>query len=766
MASSTGVEISPETDSKTLNTSSPSFSEAFPQPKDLALLFKDLTCHSSSPSAPLLSHVSGYVRKGGITALLGASGSGKSLLLRLLAGRETLLKSSGHCYSVSSELFPFVGPSGIGFVGQEDSQLLGELTPREVLRFHATLGSQAGHRNSQEIEEDVQKILNGLSIQKVADNAIGTVIVRGLSGGEKRRVSVGAVLASRPFVMMIDEPTSGLDGSVAFTVIESIKKLAQDNGIGIMLTIHQPSSRILELFDDLIVLEEGRTIYSGPTRLSVDHFASSGFPCPSSYTPTDHFLAVTKTSSSQLFTAYEKSSINSTVTHLQTSGQGKNDHQVIFAAPLWKQVAMIMQRNLQIAMRDVTLQYLQMVLTAMFAFMVGAVFWSLPRFIGPRLQDESNGLVWLVFIAAFLQIFKVYHLYTNIERARDEKANQLYSSTAWTVSSFMNSAMFAFLVYVPTLMIGFGMMSYPNDSAGVVIFALFLTALTSESLLELICHFCTSLPTAILISQGFLVILCVFTGGAFIRWSSLGFWVWLSDFSLFTYASRAMIIKVFRDLIFACPSQYLTSASPPSCSFQGINYPCQGSALAADGSCSVNGSTTLALFQGVTQTDEFFQLGMLIVLMAGFRIINAILFDMPISEIFNKFSFLISSSSAGKSAATFSSNDSSVGGAVRVDVGGAPIALERGASLNRVSDLESLKLTFQNVNLNIGSKSGKLIIDNLCGEARSGRVLAVMGPSGSGKVSSLLFMIVLLLSCDRFPRCSSSTIHFLCLLLF
>ena len=389
---------------------------SFTLPSDCLLTFTDLNARTgANDAAPLLSNVSGYVRRGGLTAVLGSGASGKSLLLRLLCGREPLLRTSGslrlasHTLPLNSHPLP-----PIGFVGQEDTSLLGELTPRDVLSLNAHLGS-ASHRTQAEQDAVTDDVIRGLNLTSVQSNVIGTVLRRGLSGGEKRRVSVGAVLASRPAVLCLDEATSGLDAAVAYTVIMAIKALAQADGIGVMLTIHQPSARILTLCDDLLLLHAGHVVYCGPTDLAVPHFATLGFPCPPMTTPTDHFLDVVRNAQGapQVFVeGYEQSELyrdlhgqlTSVSTEKGTAGGPGVQRQM---APFHRQVQELLRRNMQVATKDVSLYYLQCMLASGFAFMTGAVFWMLPRVIGHRMSDISNGLVWMTFITSYLQIFKV-----------------------------------------------------------------------------------------------------------------------------------------------------------------------------------------------------------------------------------------------------------------------------------------------------------------------------------------------------------------------
>ncbi|RNA32544.1 white-like isoform X1 [Brachionus plicatilis] len=113
--------------------------------------------------------------------------------------------------------------------------------------------------------------------------------MKGLSGGEKRRLSYASEVVNLPPLLFCDEPTSGLDSSMAQSLIESMRKLA-DNGKTIICTIHQPSSQIFKLFDSLILLTEGRLAYIGPRYHAPNFFASIGYRVPNFFNPADHYI--------------------------------------------------------------------------------------------------------------------------------------------------------------------------------------------------------------------------------------------------------------------------------------------------------------------------------------------------------------------------------------------------------------------------------------------------------------------------------------------
>ena len=138
-------------------------------------------------------------------------------------------------------------------------------------------------------------IVSGLGLSHVASNRIGTPIQRGISGGQKRRVTIGCSLVTLPRVLFLDEPTSGLDISTAYEVMKAIKNLAKQHNIAVLATIHSPNWEIFDLFDRTILLARGQTMYNGSVDGVASYFESLGHPCPNFTNPADHMMGLVST---------------------------------------------------------------------------------------------------------------------------------------------------------------------------------------------------------------------------------------------------------------------------------------------------------------------------------------------------------------------------------------------------------------------------------------------------------------------------------------
>jgi ABC-type multidrug transport system ATPase subunit len=235
----------------------------------------------------LLDNISGEAREGEIMAVLGASGSGKSTLIDALANR--IVKESLHGSvtlngeSLDSNLLKVIS----AYVMQDDL-LYPMLTVEETLMFAAEFRLPRS-LPTKEKKKRVQALIDQLGLRNAANTIIGDEGHRGVSGGERRRVSIGVDIIHDPIVLFLDEPTSGLDSTSAFMVVKVLQRIAQSGSV-VVMSIHQPSYRILGLLDSLLFLSRGQTVYYGPPGALPSFFDDFGKPIPGNENPTEFAL--------------------------------------------------------------------------------------------------------------------------------------------------------------------------------------------------------------------------------------------------------------------------------------------------------------------------------------------------------------------------------------------------------------------------------------------------------------------------------------------
>ncbi|KAG0454350.1 hypothetical protein HPP92_025654 [Vanilla planifolia] len=235
----------------------------------------------------ILNGVTGMVCPGEMLAMLGPSGSGKTTLLTALGGRLHVKSLSGKV-TYNGQPFSAAVRRRTGFVSQDDV-LYPHLTVMETLVFTALL-RLPGTLSRAERAQQARLVVSELGLDRVANSQVGGARVRGISGGEKRRVSIGQEMLLNPSLLLLDEPTSGLDSTTAQRIVGTLRRLAADGRRAVVVTIHQPSSRLYHMFDKVILLSEGCPIYHGSAADAIAYFAALGFSTPTAVNPAELLL--------------------------------------------------------------------------------------------------------------------------------------------------------------------------------------------------------------------------------------------------------------------------------------------------------------------------------------------------------------------------------------------------------------------------------------------------------------------------------------------
>ena len=228
----------------------------------------------------ILRDVSGMAGPGGVFAVLGPSGAGKSTLIDTLAGRTPPDRNVRGAIYLDGQVASHVGLRAASACVTQDDVLPGTSTVWEHLLFHATLRMPIG-TSTNALRRRVGQTMRDLGIEKLADSLIGDQFSRGLSGGEKRRVSIATELLMSPGIMFLDEPTTGLDSTNAAKVVDILSKLGSRHGVTVLLSIHQPRPDIFRLLDRILILSSvGSVVYSGPSVSAKGFFESLAYVPP------------------------------------------------------------------------------------------------------------------------------------------------------------------------------------------------------------------------------------------------------------------------------------------------------------------------------------------------------------------------------------------------------------------------------------------------------------------------------------------------------
>ena len=169
----------------------------------------------------------------------------------------------------------------------QDDLIVSTFSPREVFTFVANL--RLPSKSEGEKIYLVNNLIDTLGLNECADTRIGDSMSKGISGGERRRTSIGIDLITNPSLIFLDEPTTGLDSVTALNLIKLLNGLAE-SGKTVVSTIHQPSSELFSLFDKIILMVDGHVIYHDDAKKSINYFKKIGMPIPLHSNPVEHYM--------------------------------------------------------------------------------------------------------------------------------------------------------------------------------------------------------------------------------------------------------------------------------------------------------------------------------------------------------------------------------------------------------------------------------------------------------------------------------------------
>ncbi|KAK1416813.1 hypothetical protein QVD17_25930 [Tagetes erecta] len=271
----------------------------------------------------ILDDVSGIVKPRRMTLLLGPPSSGKTTLLLAMAGKlDKELKTSGKVTYNGHELNEFVPERTSAYISQHDVHI-GEMTVRETLEFSARcqgVGSRyemlaelsrreknanikpdpdidifmkATASEGQEANVVTDYTLKLLGLDICADTLVGDQMIRGISGGQKKRVTTGEMIVGPSKVLLMDEISTGLDSSTTFQIVKSLRQFNHILEGTAVISLLQPAPETYDLFDDIILLSDGRIVYQGPRDNVLEFFEFMGFKCPTRKGVADFLQEVT-----------------------------------------------------------------------------------------------------------------------------------------------------------------------------------------------------------------------------------------------------------------------------------------------------------------------------------------------------------------------------------------------------------------------------------------------------------------------------------------
>ncbi|XP_027355162.1 ABC transporter G family member 15-like [Abrus precatorius] len=563
------------------------------------LVWEDLTVvvpnFGNGHTRRLLNGLNGFAEPNRIMAIMGPSGSGKSTLLDALAGRlsRNVIMSGNVLLNGKKRRLDY---GVVAYVTQEDI-MLGTLTVRETISYSANLRLPCT-MTKEEVNDIVEGTIMEMGLQDCADRLIGNWHLRGISGGEKKRLSIAVEILTRPCLLFLDEPTSGLDSASAYFVAQTLRNIAHD-GKTVISSIHQPSSEVFALFDDLFLLSGGQTIYFGTAEKAVEFFARAGFPCPSRRNPSDHFLrcinsdfdAITTTvmatqrihvyMPNNLFFQYHRFyriSVTGSPTDLSTAAvKAKliekyrwSEHATIARerikeisnivghdfesktkceAKWWKQLSTLTHRSFVNMSRDVGYYWIRITIYVALSLCVGTIFFEIGSSYRAIFARGACG----AFISGFMTFMSIGGFPSFIEEMRvfyKERLNGYYGVAVYILSNFLSSFPFVAVMSIATGTITYYMVKFRPEFSHLLYICLDLIGCIAvvESSMMIIASLVPNFLMGLIIGAGYIGVMMM-TAGYFRQIPDLPKFFWRYPISYINYGAWGLQGAYKNDMI-------------------------------------------------------------------------------------------------------------------------------------------------------------------------------------------------------------------------
>jgi len=547
------------------------------------LTWRDLSYSIRDKKAPdgekwILHPQDGEVGSGDLLALMGPSGSGKTSVLNALAGRLPITRGASFRGSlqvngVPMQELPCAFADISAYVEQEDV-LYALSSTQETLDFAARLRLPS-KTSAEERSERIEEVLKQLGLVNVRHTNVGgssfNGALRGLSGGERKRLSIAIELLHRPKCIFLDEPTTGLDSYQALNVMEKLGSLAKE-GHTVVVSIHQPRSSIFALLTGVYLLAGGKPIYVGPAHAATDYLGTLGHAMPPNFNPADFLIdmvsidqrgseehARTEALLASLQAAWasrttkaieEKGDASTLLERSSKILQARSESpagQTAFLMPL----LLLIQRGWREQMRDKLTVAIKIAFNFFFAVVFSLVYFRLNK-DQTSIQDRTGLLFFISMNQAFGAVIGTAQVIPRqLVVVNRERANRLYAVFPFYVSSMIVTLP---IEAIPQMMYNAIIFFMTNLSGSFWIFfgIMLLENVVGISLGMALSALFKNVQMASQVAPAVVILFLMFSGFLINENSVPIYFVWLKEVSFIRYTFKAAAVNEFDGTIFSC----------------------------------------------------------------------------------------------------------------------------------------------------------------------------------------------------------------------
>ncbi|KAK1937026.1 Pleiotropic drug resistance protein 1 [Phytophthora citrophthora] len=548
----------------------------------------------------ILHPVSGVLKPSTLTLVLGQPGSGKSTLMKILSGRFPVSKNVAVEGKVtyngtSQEELRSKLPQFVSYVPQHDKHLA-RLSVKETLKFaHAcnglelskteekqlVFGSEEENKVALEAARALRKhypdvVLRQLGLDNCQNTIVGNEMLRGISGGERKRVTTGEMAFGNNHVMFMDEISTGLDSAATLDIVSTLRSLAKQFRRTVVVSLLQPSPEVFTLFDDVMLLNEGYMMYHGPRDQALNYFESLGFQCPPRRDVADFLLDLgtnkqlqyqvgsVPTTPDQFREAFEQSSIfqhQANDLRSPVLPQEAVDFAAIpeFHQSFWAGTSTLVKRELTLLLRDTNAFKGRLFMAILLGLLQGSTFYQF---------DDANSQVVMGIAFVTINFVATNHmaLIPAVMAVRDVVYKQR-GANFFRVSSYVIARYASFIPVglMESLVFGsfmYWMSGFVPTVGGFLLFelVLFFVSMAVAALFFFVACASPNLNVAFPITQLLQLFFVTFSGYVVTKDTIPDYMIWVYWLSPQGWGVRALAVNQYND------SRFMT------CVYEGVDY--------------------------------------------------------------------------------------------------------------------------------------------------------------------------------------------------
>ncbi|EGC32253.1 hypothetical protein DICPUDRAFT_155800 [Dictyostelium purpureum] len=687
----------------------------------------------------ILTDLNFFLKPGSMVLLLGSPGCGKTSLMNTLA----LLKNNE---DISGNLL-FNGRPGnekthhrhVSYVIQED-QHMAALTVKDTLKFSADC--QLGDKTQQERNERVQNVLEFLELSHVKDTVVGDEFLRGVSGGQKKRVTIGVELVKDSNLLLMDEPTNGLDSSIAFDLMTKIKQKVESEKLSCLVSLLQPGVEITRLFDYLMIMNQGQMSYFGPMNQAIGYFESLGFKFPHRHNPAEFFQEIVDEpelywsgedhppykGAEDFASAYRKSDIYKyTLDYIDNNIPNPSSYvdystESAYSITFTRQLLLNIQRGVKLNFGNLVSLRLRILKNVIMGFILGTLYWKLETN-----QTDGNNRSSLLFFALLSFVFggfsSISIFFINRPIFYQQRAWKYYNTFSYFVSMVINDLPLSIIEVLVFSNFLYWMTGLNKTWDRFIYFLLmcFVNDVLSQSMLRMVSSFSPNKNIAAALGPALISPFLLMCGFMKKKNDIPGWWIWLYWISPIHYGFEGLLINEHHGLDYHCsenefyPPSYLPNFN--------LTYP-----LGFEGNqvCPIRKGDQI--LENLGFESEFYFRWVDLAICSGFVILFWIItfFCMKYIQFYEY-----------RKDTSVKVKDQRVAREMRVNIKSSQARLKKTNNVPNGCYMQWKDLVYEVDGKKDGKKQRLRLLNEINGYVKPGMLLALMGPSGAGK-STLL----------------------------